>query len=107
MRRTLFALLLFSATSFAQQKPDSLGQLASDFWTWRAIHRPFSFDDIPRMERATGMRDWSETAVAKQRVELAEFERRWREMRSDAWPIAQRVDYRLMGSAGYKSALAS
>jgi hypothetical protein len=99
MRRILVSLLLFPAISFPQAGSDSLGRFASDFWTWRAIHRPFSFDDIPRMERATGVRDWSEAAVSKQRVELAEFERRWEGMRSEAWPIAQRVDYRLMGSA--------
>ena len=95
----LLAVLLFPAFSFTQQKPDSLGQLASDFWAWRAIYRPFTFDDIPRMERAAGVRDWSETAIAKQRADLSEFERRWKAMRPDDWPIPQRVDYRLMGSA--------
>jgi uncharacterized protein (DUF885 family) len=93
------ALLLFPAISFTQEKSDSLGQLASDFWTWRAIHRPFTFDDIPRMERAAEVRDWSEAAIAKQRVDLSEFERRWETMRPGGWPIAKRVDYRLMGSA--------
>jgi class 3 adenylate cyclase len=93
------AMLLLPAISFTQQKPDSLGQLASDFWTWRAIYRPFTFDDIPRMERAAGMRDWSEAAIAKQRGDLSGFERRWKAMHPDDWPIAQRVDYRLMGSA--------
>ncbi len=93
------AMLLFPAISFAQQKPDSLGQLASDFWAWRATYRPFTFDDIPRMERAAGVRDWSEAAVAKQRGDLSGFERRWKAMHPDDWPIAQRVDYRLMGSA--------
>jgi len=91
--------LLFPGISFTQQKTDSLGQLASDFWTWRAIYRPFTFDDIPRIERPDGRRDWSEAAIVKQRVELAEFERRWKAMRPDGWPIALKVDYRLMGSA--------
>ena len=99
MRRMLVALLLFPAISFTQEKADSLGQLASDFWKWRAVYRPFTFDDIPRMDRAAGMRDWSEAAIGKQRADLSEFERRWGALRPDAWPIAQRVDYRLIGSA--------
>lgn len=51
------------------------------------------------MEHAGGLRDWSEAAVAKQRVDLAEFERRWKAMRPGDWPVAERVDYRLIGSA--------
>jgi hypothetical protein len=99
MRRTLVALLLLPAFSFTQPKSDSLDRLASDFWTWRAIYRPFTFDDIPRIEHSSGVRDWSEAAIAKQRVDLSEFERRWNAMHPDAWAIAQRVDYRLVGSA--------
>ncbi len=76
-----------------------MNQLASEFWTWRTKYRPFTFDDIPRMDRAAGIRDWSEAAVAKQRAELAEFDRRWRALRPDDGPVAQRVDYRLIGSA--------
>jgi hypothetical protein len=100
MRRILVAILLFSATSFAQEKSKSLSRLASEFWTWRAIYRPFTFDDVPRLERpAGGTRDWSEAAIAKQRADLSEFERRWGAMRPESWPIAQRIDYRLIGSA--------
>ncbi len=99
MRQVLVALLLLSALSFAETKTDSLDQLASEFWTWRARYRPFSFDDIPRMERPGGVRDWSEAAISKQRGDLAEFERRWKAMSADAGPVAQQVDYRLIGSA--------
>ncbi len=99
MRQVMVALLLLSALSFAQPKPDSLDQLASDFWTWRARYRPFSFDDIPRMERLGGVRDWSEAAVSKQRADLAELERRSKAIPPDAGPVAERVDYRLIGSA--------
>jgi uncharacterized protein (DUF885 family) len=99
MRRVFAALLLLSAISFAQAKTDSLDQLASEFWTWRAKYRPFTADDIPRMEHAGGVRDWSTAAVAKQRVDLAEFERRWKAMPTEGWPVGRRVDYRLMGSA--------
>jgi uncharacterized protein (DUF885 family) len=92
-------LLLLPAISLAQAKTDSLNQLASDFWTWRAEYRPFTSDDVPRMEHAAGKRDWSAAAVAKQRVDLAEFERRLKAMSTGGWPTSQIVDYRLIGSA--------
>src|ERR1700683_140805 len=99
MVRALLGLLLLSAVCFAQAKNDALDQLASDFWTWRAQFRPFTFDDVPRMEHAAGMRDWSAATVAKQRADLAEFERRWKAMQTSGWPVGRKVDYRLMGSA--------
>ena len=51
------------------------------------------------MEHAGGMRDWSAASMANQRLELAAFERRLKALPADSWPVAQRVDYRLMGSA--------
>jgi uncharacterized protein (DUF885 family) len=99
MARALLGLLLLSAVCFAQTKTDSLDQLASDFWTWRAEYRPFTFDDVPRMEHAAGKRDWSAATVAKQRVDLAEFERRLKAIETSGWPVGRMVDYRLMGSA--------
>ncbi len=99
MWRVLAALLLLSAVSLAPAKADSLDKLAADFWTWRAKYRPFTGDDVPRMEHPGGMRDWSAAAVAKQRVDLAEFERRWKDLHTDGWPLGRMVDYRLMGSA--------
>jgi len=99
MRRLIAALALLSCLGFAQARTAPLEQLASDFWTWRAKYRPFSFDDIPRIERPGGMRDWSAAAIAQQRLNLAEFERRWKTMRVDDAPVAQRVDHRLIGSA--------
>ena len=38
-------------------------------------------------------------SIAKQRAHLAEFERRWKDLHTDGWPVARKVDYRLMGSA--------
>ena len=91
--------LLLAWCAFSQTKSDPLDQLAADFWAWRAKYRPFSFDDVPRMEHAGGLRDWSAAAIAKQRADLTEFERRWKTMRVDQWPVARRVDHRLIGSA--------
>ncbi len=99
MPRVFVALFLFSSLLFGQQKSDSLDPLASEFWTWRAKYRPFTGDDIPRMERPGGVRDWSAASIAKQRTDLAEFERRWKAIRPDAWPVERKVDYRLIGSA--------
>ena len=99
MPRVLLGLLLLAAASFAQPKTDSLDQLASDFWAWRAESRPFSSDDVPRIEHAPGTREWSATAIAKQRGYLAAFEHRGRALNTAGWPVARMVDYRLMGSA--------
>ena len=98
-RRTLSGLLFLSALCFGQAKTDPLDQLASDFWTWRAEYRPFSFDDVPRMEHAAGARDWSAASITKQRADLTAFERRWKSMSTEGWPVARMVDYRLIGSA--------
>ena len=98
MWRVLSALFLVRHL-FRTGKTDSLDRLASDFWTWRAKYRPFTDDDVPRMEHAAGVRDWSAATIAKQRVDLAEFERRWKALRTNGWPVRQMVDYRLIGSA--------
>jgi Bacterial protein of unknown function (DUF885) len=99
MRRLLIALLLLSSISAAQPRTDSVQQLASDFWSWRAKYRPFTFDDIPRMEHSGGPRNWSGTSIEKQHADLREFEQRWKAMRTGERPVAEKVDYRLMGSA--------
>jgi hypothetical protein len=99
MSRVLLGLLLWSAFSSAQANTDSLDRLASEFWTWRAEYRPFTFDDVPRMEHTAGVREWSAPAIVKQRVDLVAFERRWKTMSTDGWTVGRLVDYRLMGSA--------
>ncbi len=99
MQRLVVSLLLFCTTCAAQPKPDSLDQLASDFWAWRAVYKPFSFDDVPRMDRMSGVRDWSQASIAKQRADLAGFEHRWTALDINDAPVPRRVDYRLIGSA--------
>ena len=99
MRRFSATTLLFFTFFSASALADPLDQLSSDFWTWRAKYAPFTFDDVPRLEHPGGPRNWSTEAIAKQRADLAEFERRWKELRTDAWPVARQVDYQLMGSA--------
>src|SRR5262249_53407205 len=59
---------------------DRLEKFAEEFWAWRAETQPFSTDDIPRIERPGGKRDWSRAAVEKQRQKLTEFEARWKKL---------------------------
>jgi uncharacterized protein (DUF885 family) len=79
---------------------DDLHKLAYDFWQWRTWHQPATSDDIPRLERPAGWDpDWSRESVEKQREAVAQFEKRWAEIDSTAWPIPDQVDYRAIGSA--------
>jgi len=94
----LFVIVAAGETLHAQQT-ESLDKLAGDFWTWRARYAPFNRDDVPRMERPGGMRDWSRAKIDNRRKELAKFEARWKKIDINGWPIPQKVDYRLIGSA--------
>src|SRR5213082_2721318 len=91
----LFALLLITASA----ETKSLDKLANDFWAWRAKYAPFTDDDVNRIERPGGVRDWSRSSIDSQRKDLAEFETRWKKLNANTWPIPQQVDYRLIGSA--------
>lgn len=86
-------------TAQADLPPANLLTLSDDFWTWRAKYQPFSSDDIPRIDRSSGPRDWSAAGVAKQRAALAEFEKRWKGIDTRGWSVPAQVDYRLIGSA--------
>jgi len=94
----LFIIVASAETPQAQQT-DSFDKLAADFWSWRARYAPFTGDDVNRIERPGGVRDWSRAKLDNQRKELNEFEARWRKIDSRAWAIARQVDYRLIGSA--------
>jgi uncharacterized protein (DUF885 family) len=102
MRRTFafgFAVLLVARIGCAAEDFATLGKLADDFWAWRAKNAPFSSDDVNRIERPGGTRDWSQAAIERRGKELTEFEARWKKIDSKDWPIPQKVDYRLIGSA--------
>ena len=83
----------------ASAATDSLDKLADDFWTWRAKYAPFTGDDVNRMERPGGIRDWSKASIETRRKDLAGFETRWKKIDATLWPIRRQVDYRLIGSA--------
>src|SRR6266446_8371389 len=96
----LLILLVSTAEAYAQPPrqntgPGALQNLASELWSWRAQYRPFTGDDVPRIERPGGIRDWSQATIEKQRAALANFESRWKQLDPTGWPIPQRVDYRL------------
>src|SRR5438067_12655399 len=100
----LLLLLLLPCGIRGQTEPaastsDTLDKLANDFWAWRAKYAPFTGDDVNRMERPGGTRDWSQAGIDKQRKDLAEFETRWKKLDPMQWPIPQQVDYSLIGSA--------
>ncbi len=94
-------VLSLSLRAFAQTPNENaaLQKLADDFWTWRAKYAPFTADDVNRLDRPGGLRDWSAASIEKRRTDLAGFEARWKEIKPNEWPIPQQVDYRLMGSA--------
>src|SRR4029077_15721593 len=98
MKRTIFFFAVLCSVTAAAQ--DSLDQLATDFWGWRTQYQPFNNDDLPRVERPSGLkRSWSAAAVARQEADITALEARWKRFDPAAWPVAQQVDYRLIGSA--------
>jgi uncharacterized protein (DUF885 family) len=82
-----------------QTQAESLEKLAEDFWAWRAKHAPFTGDDVNRIERPGGIRDWSRASIDNQQEDLAELEARLKKLDAATWPVPQQADYRLMGSA--------
>ena len=82
-----------------QSQTESLAKLGDDFWTWRAKYAPFTGDDVNRMERPGGIRDWSRASIDQRRKDFAGFEAGWKKIDASHWPIPQQVDYKLIGSA--------
>jgi Bacterial protein of unknown function (DUF885) len=97
--RTILTLALFAVLTRTYGQDGELEKLANDFWTWRAKYAPFTGDDVNRLERPGGRRDWSRAGINNQHKEFAEFEARWKKLDATGWPVAKRVDYRLIGSA--------
>src|SRR4029077_7307794 len=74
---------------------------AEDFWAWRAKNAPFTGDDVNRIERPGGVRDWSGASIDRRRRDLAGFDASWKRIGANQgnWPIAKQADYKLIGSA--------
>jgi len=105
MRKFLVLLLLLLPRGICGQTPsaipieDTLDKLASDFWSWRAKYAAFTGDDVNRLERPGGVRDWSAAAIDKRSRDLKDFDARYQKIDAGGWPVPQQVDYRLIGSA--------
>jgi uncharacterized protein (DUF885 family) len=93
-----FVFLIAMALSLRAQT-ESLDKLSDDFWAWRAKYAPFNGDDVPRMERPGGMREWSRASIDRRRKDLADLETRWKKIDVHTWTVPRQVDYRLIGSA--------
>jgi uncharacterized protein (DUF885 family) len=93
----LFTALAEPVSSAAAE--DSLEKLGRNFWEWRAQYGPFSGDDVNRIERPGGLRDWSAAAVSKRRADLQQFEADWKAINPAEWSVPRKVDYRLLGAA--------
>src|SRR6201984_2942445 len=101
MKSAYAALIIFFPGSLASlcAQTDSLEKVAGDFWTWRAKYAPFTPDDVNRIERPGGMRDWSQASIDRRRKDLAGFEARWKKLNPTQWSVPKQVDYKLIGSA--------
>jgi uncharacterized protein (DUF885 family) len=96
MRVALLALIAICVANIAAA--ESLEKLAEDFWTWRAKYAPFTGDDVNRLERPGGIRDWSRASIDQRRNDLKQFETRWKNIDPSSWPVSQQVDHKLVGS---------
>src|SRR5947207_1005249 len=94
-----FLSIVFALGVYAAQQQDPLNKIADDFWTWRAKYAPFTGDDVNRLERPGGTRDWSRPSIDNRRKDLAAFEARWKKIDIGKCPVPQQVDYKLIGSA--------
>ncbi len=94
-----FLLGSLAILSIARAEADSIETLGNDFWKWRAKYAPFTGDDVNRMERPGGPRDWSRASIDQRGKDLAGFEVRWKKLNPAQWPIPKQVDYKLIGSA--------
>src|SRR6266705_598073 len=97
MRVALLALIAICVANIAAA--ESLEKLADDFWTWRTKYAPFTDDDVNRLERPGGIRNWSRASIDQRRNDLKQFETRWKNIDLSSWPVSQQVDYKLIGSA--------
>lgn len=99
---SLFAVALSPFTAVAQNSDfqTRLHALSDSFWSWRATEQPFTNDDIPRIERAEPfVVHWAPADATAYKAKIGDFERQWRALDATKAPVADQVDYRLLGSA--------
>ncbi len=89
-------LIAFAGRAYTQSDPAVLQKLSEDFWAWRAAYAPFTGDDVNRIERPGGVREWSRAKIDNQRKELSEFEGRWKKIDPSTWAISQQVEHEIL-----------
>jgi uncharacterized protein (DUF885 family) len=99
MKHMILILGLFAGLTCSYGQDEKLDKLANDFWTWRAKYAPFTGDDVNRLERPGGTRDWSRYSIDRRRKDLEQFESRWKKIDIAGWSVPRQVDYELIGSA--------
>src|SRR5205823_14901718 len=105
MRKFLVLLLLLLPRGICGQTPsaipieDTLDKLASDLWSWRAKYAAFTGDDVKRLERPGGVRDWSAAASDKRSPDLEDFAAPSQKIEAGGWLEPEQVDYRLIAAS--------
>src|SRR4030095_14458000 len=90
--------ILCGLRATAPAQTEEIHKLADDFWAWRAKYAPFTADDVNRMERPGGTRDWSRAGIDQRRKDLAGFAARCEKLNPAQWTIPKQVDHKLIGS---------
>ena len=97
MKTAVFALVLGVVAPAAA---DDLQALSRDFWSWRAVTKPMTRDDVERVRRPHGWApDWSLESIETRKRTLALFEERLKTLADPSRPVPWQVDRRLVGSA--------
>jgi len=76
-----------SRTATSEPRPTRWTDLVTFFTDWRAFQRPKVVDGVP---------DYSPTAMAAQKTELARWQERLAAFDTSGWSIPQQVDYQLV-----------
>jgi hypothetical protein len=94
------AALALALSLAAPALADDLQALSRDFWTWRAVTKPMTRDDVERVVRPRGWTpEWSLESIETRRRTLALFEERLKALADASMPVAWQVDRRLIRSA--------
>ncbi|MFQ5770232.1 MAG: DUF885 family protein [bacterium] len=99
MKSYVLCCLLICANSYAKTN-QSLQTLGKQFFAWRAVTQPASYDDILRVERPNGWTpDFSPEALAEHRKKYIDFSERLQAIPKSSWSRADSIDYLLLRSA--------
>ncbi|MFQ6113464.1 MAG: DUF885 domain-containing protein [bacterium] len=99
MKSLIFCFLFISVGGYAQTNRN-LQTLAKEFFLWRTITQPASYDDILRVERPDGWTpDYSPEALAQYRKTYSEFSEKLSAIPKNHWTRADSIDYLLLLSA--------